>query len=62
MNKNRNYEIVISLSAIATALAVLFVSVWQGMEIRIHKRMSVIPKLSIDRNYYADVSTVISRA
>lgn len=62
MSKTRNHEKVISLSAIATALAALFVAVWQGIETRNHNRMSVIPKLSINRKSYTDVSSVTKGA
>jgi len=38
---------IVSFSAIAIALASIFISTWQGTEIRKHNRLSVRPKLEI---------------
>ena len=38
---------IVSFSAIIVAVASIFISTWQGMEIRKHNRLSVRPKLEI---------------
>ncbi len=40
-------EAVLSLSAVAIAVASIFISVWQGLETRKHNRLSVRPNLEI---------------
>ena len=40
-------DIVVSFSAMAIALASIIISIWQGIEMRRHNRLSVRPRLEI---------------
>ncbi len=55
-------NIVVSISAAIIALSALFVSIWQGVLSRKHSRLSVRPRLRIDRNIYlrAPIEIVLS--
>ena len=50
MSKKLSSEKILSISAIIIALASIFISIWEGIEIRKHNRLSVRPKLEISYN------------
>jgi hypothetical protein len=54
MKKVFSSDKVLSISAIIIALASIFISVWEGFEIRKHNRLSVRPKLEISYNVAQD--------
>lgn len=55
-----NPDTIASLSAVLIALAALFVAVWEGLENRKHNRLSVVPRLRIDRHTYAGSPVAVS--
>ncbi len=56
-----NSEKIVSVSAIVIAVASIVVTIWQGMEMRKHNRLSVKPRLEISyeaaRDYFGYVLT-----
>jgi len=52
------YEFIISVSAIFIALLALSVTIWQGILIRKHNRLSVKPILNIDYNFSAHIGDI----